>query len=324
MSDNIAQKGRFAKASMNEFALIQRYFLEKSRYNSSVCIGIGDDAALVIPPLNQQLAMSVDTLIAGVHFPVDTAPQAIGFKALAVNLSDLAAMGAQPLWFTLALTLPIIDENWLEQFSEGLFEIAQHYGISLIGGDTTKGKELSISIQIIGAVSPNQALLRSGAKIGDEIFVTGTLGDAGFALAVLQKKMTAQSCNMDRLNYPTPRVFEGLKLRGIANSAIDISDGLLADLGHILEMSGNVGATLFLNDLPLSKELQTLKTEQAWQFALSSGDDYELCFTVSPEKSHLIDFPCTKIGFIEKETSIRCIDEQGKLFIPSHVGYQHF
>lgn len=309
---------------MNEFTLIQRYFLKKSRYSSNVCMGIGDDAALVIPPSNQPLAISVDTLIAGVHFPVDTAPQAIGFKALAVNLSDLAAMGAQPLWFTLALTLPTINENWLEKFSAGLFEIAQLYHVQLIGGDTTRGKELSISIQIIGAVSPNQALLRSGAQLGDDIFITGTLGDAGLALAVLQNKMMDQICNVDRLNYPTPRISEGLKLRGIANSAIDISDGLLADLGHILEMSGNIGATLFLNDLPLSKELQTLKTEQAWQFALSSGDDYELCFTVSPDKTHLIDFPCTKIGFIEKETGIRCIDKQGHLFIPSNAGYQHF
>jgi len=312
-----------AKVSMNEFALIQRYFLEKSRYNSNVCMGIGDDAALVIPPPNQQLAISVDTLIAGVHFPVDTAPQDIGFKALAVNLSDLAAMGAQPLWFTLALTLPNVDKSWLEQFSEGLFEISNSYNIQLIGGDTTKG-HLSITIQVIGSIPQNQALMRNGAQIGDEIFMTGTLGDAGLALAVLRNKISFQNHDITRLNRPTPRIYEGLKLRGIANSAIDISDGLLADLGHILEMSGNMGATLFLNDFLLSKELQTLKTEQAWQFALSSGDDYELCFTVSSEKSHLIDFPCTKIGFIEKETGIRCIDTQGKLFISSNIGYQHF
>jgi thiamine-monophosphate kinase len=315
--------GGVAKVSMNEFALIQRYFWEKSRYNSSVCMGIGDDAALVIPPSNQQLAISVDTLIEGVHFPVDTAPQDIGFKALAVNLSDLAAMGAQPLWFTLALTLPNVDKPWLEQFSEGLFEISKAYNIQLIGGDTTKG-HLSITIQVIGSVPQNQALMRSGAQIGDEIFVTGTLGDAGLALAVLQNKISFQNQDITRLNRPTPRISEGLKLRGIANSAIDISDGLLADLGHLLEMSGNVGATLFLNNLPLSKELQTLKIEQAWQFALSSGDDYELCFTVSSENSHLIDFPCTKIGFIEKETGIRCLDEQSNLFIPSNIGYQHF
>jgi len=312
-----------AKVSMNEFALIQRYFLEKSRYSSNVCMGIGDDAALVIPPSDQQLAISVDTLIEGVHFPVDTAPQHIGFKALAVNLSDLAAMGAQPLWFTLALTLPNADKCWLEQFSEGLFEISNSYNIQLIGGDTTKG-HLSITIQVIGSVPQNQALMRNGAQIGDEIFMTGTLGDAGLALAVLRNKISFQNHDITRLNRPTPRIYEGLKLRGIANSAIDISDGLLADLGHILEMSGNMGATLFLNDFLLSKELQTLKTEQAWQFALSSGDDYELCFTVSSEKSHLIDFPCTKIGFIEKETGIRCIDKKGKLFISSNVGYQHF
>jgi len=312
-----------AKVSMNEFALIQRYFLEKSRYNSDVCMGIGDDAALVIPPSNQQLAISVDTLIEGVHFPVDTAPQDIGFKALAVNLSDLAAMGAQPLWFTLALTLPNVDKSWLEQFSEGLFEISNTYNIQLIGGDTTKG-HLSITIQVIGSIPQNQALMRNGAQIGDEIFVTGTLGDAGLALAVLQNKISFQNHDITRLNRPIPRISEGLKLRGIANSAIDISDGLLADLGHILEMSGKLGATLFLNNFPFSKELQTLRTEQAWQLALSSGDDYELCFMVSPDKSNLIDFPCTKIGFIEKETGIRCIDTQGKLFISSNVGYQHF
>lgn len=309
---------------MNEFEIIQRYFLEKSRYFPNVCVGIGDDAALVIPPSAQQLAMSVDTLIAGVHFPYNTAPQDIGYKALAVNLSDLAAMGAQPLWFTLALTLPKIEELWLAQFSAGLFEIAQHFDIALIGGDTTQGKELSITIQVIGAVPPNQALMRRGANIGDDIFVTGTLGDAGLALAVLQNKISNKNYNIMRLNRPTPRISEGLKLRGIANSAIDISDGLLADLGHILEKSGNVGATLFLNNFPLSKELQALQIEQAWRFALSSGDDYELCFTVSPNKIHLIDFPCTKIGFIGRESSIRCIDKQGRLFTPSNMGYQHF
>lgn len=308
---------------MNEFALIQRYFWEKSRYSSDVYLGIGDDAALVIPPPDQQLAISVDTLIEGVHFPVDTSPQAIGFKALAVNLSDLAAMGAQPLWFTLALSLPNVDESWLAQFSEGLFEISNTYNIQLIGGDTTKG-HLSITIQVIGTVPQNQALMRSGAQIGDEIFVTGTLGDAGLALEALKNTMLFQSYNLERLNRPTPRVSEGLKLRGIANSAIDISDGLLADLGHILEMSGNIGATLFLNQLPFSPHLKALPKEQAWHFALSSGDDYELCFTVSPDKIHLIDFPCTKIGIIEKEIGIRCIDDQGKLFIPSKVGYQHF
>lgn len=308
---------------MNEFALIQRYFWEKSRYNSNVCMGIGDDAALVIPPSNQQLAISVDTLISGVHFPVDTPPQAIGFKALAVNLSDLAAMGAQPLWFTLALTLPNVDEPWLEQFSAGLFEISNTYNIQLIGGDTTKG-HLSITIQVIGSVLHNQALMRGNAQVGDEIFVTGTLGDAGLALAVLQNKIPFQNHNLNRLNYPIPRIFEGLKLRGISKSAIDISDGLLADLGHILKMSGNFGAILFLDQLPLSKELQMLKPEQAWQFALSSGDDYELCFTVSPDKTHLIDFPCTKIGIIEENSGIRCLDQQGNLFIPSQIGYQHF
>lgn len=308
---------------MDEFAVIQRYFKEKTNYFSDVYLGIGDDAALVVPPANQQLAISVDTLIEGVHFPPDTAPQAIGFKALAVNLSDLAAMGAQPLWFTLALSLPTVDEEWLARFTEGLFELSNSYNIQLIGGDTTKG-HLSITIQVIGAVPQTQALMRSGAQVGDEIFVTGTLGDAGLALQALKNKMFCQSFDIERLNRPLPRVAEGLKLRGIATSAIDISDGLLADLGHILKMSGNLGATLFLDQLPFSPYLKALPQEQAWNFALSSGDDYELCFTISPDKIKLVDFPCTRIGIIDKEVGIRCIDDQGKLFIPSKTGYQHF
>ncbi|MEY3218870.1 MAG: hypothetical protein RIT27_227 [Pseudomonadota bacterium] len=309
---------------MNEFALIWRYFGEQSRVSTTVCVGIGDDAALVVPPANQQLAISADTLIAGVHFPKDTAPQDIGYKALAVNLSDLAAMGAQPLWFTLALTLPEVNENWLAQFSAGLFEIAQLFNLSLIGGDTTRGNELSISIQIIGAVSPTHALLRSGAQIGDDIFVTGTLGDAGLALAVLQGKISHTTYDLMKLNRPFPKIKEGLKLQGIANSAIDISDGLLADLGHILEMSGNLGATLYLPTLPLSTHLKSLDISQAWQFALSSGDDYELCFTVPPNKSNLIDFSCTKIGNIKQQSGIRCLDHHHNLFVSRQLGYQHF
>jgi len=309
---------------MNEFALIQRYFGEKSRLLTTCCVGIGDDAALVMPPANQQLAISVDTLIAGVHFPQNTPPQDVGYKALAVNLSDLAAMGAQPLWFTLALTLPHFDEQWLAKFSDGLFEIAQLFNVQLIGGDTTRGNELSISIQIIGSVSPQQALLRNGAQIGDHVFVTGTLGDAGLTLAILQGRFSHESYDIMKLNRPMPRIKEGLMLQGIATSAIDVSDGLLADLGHILEMSGNIGATLYLPEIPLSNHLKSLDISQAWQFALSSGDDYELCFTVPSNKTHLIDFPCTPIGKIEQQNGIRCLDGNQQLFIPQKLGYQHF
>ncbi len=275
---------------MTEFDVIARYFSQDFPKRADVTLEIGDDAALCSMPPDMQLAIAIDTLVEGVHFPTMTRPEDIGYKALAVNLSDLAAMGATPAWMTLALTCPQVDEVWLTKFSAGLRELAKIAQISLIGGDTTSGP-LTITVQVTGFVPPYAALQRRGAQPGDGIYVTGTLGDAGLGLASLQKRIVLPRPVLkfveSRLNRPTPRLHEGQALQRIANSAIDISDGLAADLGHILSASA-VGASLQLENLPLSSALRDyLSPESAWNFALSAGDDYELCFTV-PAKSGFI------------------------------------
>jgi len=315
-----------------EFDVIARYFTQAFPKRTDVILGIGDDAALCTVPMGMQLAIAIDTLVEGVHFPRTTCSQDIGYKALAVNLSDMAAMGATPAWMTLALTCPQKDDAWLKGFTQGLLELAKLYQVSLMGGDTTCGP-LSITIQIAGFVPPDSALLRGGARQGDSIYVTGTLGDAGLGLASIQKQMLlspqAQQFVESRLNRPTPRVAEGQVLRGIASSAIDISDGLAADLGHILEASG-VGASLQLPKLPLSRALiKHLSPEKAWLMALSAGDDYELCFTVPPQKEvtlqkALLNYSYTRIGIIESSPGLRCLDTQGRLFSFEKAGYQHF
>jgi thiamine-monophosphate kinase len=237
--------------------------------------------------------VSVDTLVSGVHFPVDTKPEAIGHKALAVNLSDMAAMGAEPAWFTLAITLPDADEKWLTQFSSGLFALAHEHNIQLVGGDTTHSPPhgpLSITIQIMGFVPEGLALTRGKAVAGDTIYVTGTLGDAGAGLRVKQGLLNppapvAKSL-LEKLEQPRPRVAVGLALRGLANAAIDISDGLNADLGHVLTAS-NVGADISVDKLPLSDNFQSLTLTDGWQLAASAGDDYELWYVglISQAKS---------------------------------------
>jgi len=318
---------------LGEFEAITRYFKSAFPAREEVILGIGDDAALYQIPANRQLVIAIDTLVKNIHFPATTTAADIGYKALAVNLSDLAAMGATPAWMTLALTCPQADESWLAKFSQGLLTLAQRYQVSLIGGDTTCG-ELTITIQIAGLVPPQQALRRTGAQPGDEIYVTGTVGDAGLGLASVQKKIELPDFDKkiveSRLNRPTPRVDEGLALRGIASSAIDISDGLIADLGHILT-ANQVGANLFVEQLPLSPVLTThLTPVQAWHLALTAGDDYELCFTVPPNRTpdlkHALNNHAayTKIGFIEKTLGLRCWDNQGKPFIPINDSYQHF
>lgn len=316
-----------------EFELITHYFSQSFPKRPEVAVGIGDDAALCTVPPTMQLAISVDTLVAGVHFPLTTSPFDIGYKSLAVNLSDMAAMAATPTWFTLALTCPHVNESWLQGFTEGLLELATATQVCLIGGDTTRGP-LTITIQIMGFVPTGMALLRRGATVGDGIYVTGTLGEAGLALLQRTHDQLYLASELQdrvelRLNRPTPRLQEGLALRGIASSAIDISDGLLADLGHILTASG-VGATLQLTDLPLSPLMcKHLSLQTTWQLALSAGDDYELCFTVPPhqEKRLAVALPphsYTRIGTIEKALGLRCIDHEGQLFIPSQKGYDHF
>jgi thiamine-monophosphate kinase len=306
---------------MAEFELIEKFF-KNNGGRADVILGIGDDCAVVQVPPQHQLAITTDTLISGVHFPVDTSPYDIGYKSLAVNLSDLAAMGATPAWVTLALTLPEADENWLIEFCRGFFTLAKQFGMELIGGDLTRGP-LSITVQAQGFLPEGKALRRCGAKAGDLIFVTNTLGDAGFAL---REKILE-----DRLNRPEPRVRVGEKLLGIASAAIDISDGLAADLGHILK-SSHMGATIIVDHLPLSAALKkSVSADKAISFALNSGDDYELCFTVSPENENLIsqishdtNVSITCIGKITSQKTFTLQFENGKTYDGKITGYQHF
>jgi thiamine-monophosphate kinase len=321
--------------SFNEFDLIQRFFNQEIKHRKDVILGIGDDAALLQVPLDQQLVVTTDTLVSGRHFPENTSPADIGYKALAVNLSDLAAMGAEPAWVLLALTLPNANDCWLKRFTEGFFPLMQHFQLQLVGGDITQGP-LTITVQAMGFVPCGKALCRIGASVGDCIYVTGTLGDAGLALETIQKKdnfgLTSSQilAVMQRLNRPDPRVEIGLALRDVASSAIDVSDGLAADLGHILS-ANRVGAILQLEKLPLSNSLLGLARARAWQLALSSGDDYELCFTV-PEsheralQQHLItlNIPYTCIGSIKKDPGLLLLDETGSVFCIDKSGFQHF
>jgi thiamine-monophosphate kinase len=278
---------------VTEFNLIQQYFTRAAKYTD---LGVGDDAALVKVATGMQLAISSDMLVAGTHFFADAAPYDIGWKSLAVNVSDMAAMGAQAKWATLAIALPNIDEAWLAEFSRGFFACADKFEIDLIGGDTTKGP-LNISVTIMGEVPTGLALRRDGAKLGDDIWVSGTLGDAALALAVLQNRYKIDENWIEdelekwlpSLHRPQPRAALGLALRGIATSCIDISDGLLADLGHILKAS-NLCAEIHLEKLPVSLyNLNHLHEAEIQQCALTGGDDYELCFTAPPSQRAAIE-----------------------------------
>ena len=316
---------------MNEFELIRTFFARQDVARPDVAVGIGDDAALLQPPAGQQLAVTSDLLVSGVHFLPDADPYSLGHKALAVNLSDLAAMGAEPAWFMLNLALPKADANWLQPFCRGMFHLAREHNVQLVGGDTSRGP-LTIAIEAHGFVPEGKALRRSGAKAGDRIYVTGTLGDAALALrhrlGGIRLPENDQAAVAGRLDRPTPRVREGLLLRGIAHSAIDISDGLLADLGHILEMS-RVGARINLDKIPVSPVCRPHLREAGWDMVLATGDDYELCFTV-PEKSvagleqlrPASGFHC--IGAIEAEPGLRIMDETGKPWRPRQTGHDHF
>jgi len=272
---------------MKEFDLIKYYFSQQTVKRKDVILGIGDDCALVAPPENQHLAVTTDTLVAGVHFPLNTSPRAIGHKAVAVNLSDLAAMGAEPTWISLALTLPNVDEQWLAEFSIGVFELCEFYNVQLIGGDTTQGP-LSITITAQGLTPKNKSMTRANAKAGEWLYVTGELGDAALALQHILGHIELPDNIKDqafkKFNFPKPRVLAGQAIRGYAKSAIDISDGLISDLAHICEAS-KVGAKLNLEDIPISTAmLETLGREKAIELALTGGDDYELLFSVSEDK----------------------------------------
>ncbi|MPS49476.1 thiamine-phosphate kinase [Methylobacillus sp.] len=267
----------------SEFDLIQRYF---RRAHPSAVLGVGDDAALIQPSPGMELAVSADMLVANTHFYPNIDPWLIGWKSLAVNISDMAAMGAQPRWATLAIALPEADEDWISKFAAGFFACATQFDIALIGGDTTRGP-LTISVQIMGETPPGASLLRSTARAGDDIWVSGPLGDAALALAAIQGRYPLSDTELaacgKALHQPQPRVALGQALRGLAHSALDISDGLLADLGHILEHS-QVGAEVWLKAIPKSEVVSAHSQEAAIQkMILSGGDDYELCFTASTQ-----------------------------------------
>jgi thiamine-monophosphate kinase len=325
-----------AGAALGEFALIDRYFrpLGIAR-RADVEIGIGDDGALLIPPPGQRLVAAIDTLVAGRHFLPDCDPAAIGHRALAVNLSDLAAMGADPAWCLLALTLPAADDAFLRRFAQGFGALADIAGIALVGGDTTAGP-LTVTVQVLGFVPPGLALTRSGGAAGDLVFVSGTPGDAAGGLRVLQDSPAARDLApaptqlVHRFLYPEPRLALGRALRGIASACIDVSDGLAADLAHVARASG-CGAQLQVEDLPLSEALrERFDADTAVDLALRGGDDYELCFTVPPgrlpELAARIDAartPVRCIGALVRNPGLR-VSSHGKAFERSLAGFDHF
>jgi thiamine-monophosphate kinase len=314
----------------SEFDIIRQYFTRK---NAAV-LSIGDDAALIEVSPGHQLVISTDMLVSGQHFFADADPFKLGHKSLAVNLSDMAAMGAVPRWATLSLALPDVNDQWLEDFSKGFFALADQYNVALIGGDTTKGP-LNICITIMGEIKPGVALRRDGAKAGDEIWVSGTVGDAALALAALQNRLTLQaeelvSCEQ-ALYTPQPQVALGMALKGIANSAIDISDGLLADLGHILARSA-LGAEIYFDRLPTSAIMQKkLSDPVAQQCLLAGGDDYQLCFS-APVSLHeqviqagkRVNVAVTNIGRMTAAAGLNLFGADNKPMKIHNKGFDHF
>lgn len=321
---------------LSEFELISQFFNRPKRHASQIArvpLAIGDDCALLAPSAGMQLAISSDMLVEGRHFFAGTDPEKLGHKSLAVNLSDLAAMGAQPLAFTLALALPQAHSDWLASFSKGLFALADQYDCELIGGDTTKGP-LNICITIFGEIPMGKALRRAAAQAGDDIWISGTLGDARLALAAcnneIQLDVDAQSKAASRLHMPTPRVTLGIALRNIAHAAIDLSDGLIGDLGHILQAS-QLGATVNADALPIGVMLAQQPVELQHQFALAGGDDYELCFTASVAQraailaaAQSVDTTVTRVGSIETEPGLRLTDDTGKPLDLKLTSFDHF
>ncbi len=310
---------------LTEFSLIDKFFKKNAPQNPETRLGIGDDCALLSIPNGYELAITTDTMVENVHFFANANPTQLGHKLLAVNLSDLAAMGAKPLAVTLALTLPTIDEGWLSAFSTGFLNLAQHFSVDLIGGDTTKGA-LTLTVQAMGIVPCGQALKRSTAKVGDFIYMTDFLGDAGLGFKIEQNVISPSQSSenaLTRFHQPMPRVETGLALRGIANACIDISDGLVSDLGHILRQS-NVGASLIWEKLPFSNEVKTyIKNTNDWKMPLISGDDYELCFTVSPENANRVPENCSFIGVIEAHKGLR-LEKSAQIETLTMKGYEHF
>lgn len=316
---------------MDEFHIIDRYFRSQRVRRDDVPLGIGDDAAVVRPAAGRELVVTTDVLVTGVHFPEDTEPEAIGHKALAVNLSDVAAMGAEPAWATMGLTLANADEAWLESFCAGFFGLAGEFDVQLIGGDVTRGP-LNIAVQVIGIADEAGWLTRVGARENDLIYVSGTLGDAALGLQAAGDMVVAPGPDrayfIDRLQRPSPRVALGRAIAPYATAAIDISDGLAADLGHICEASG-VGAVVDVAALPVSSAYRRCLPQVGWEPAISFGDDYELCFTVSPDNAELVERlgarwgpGITRIGRVSG-TSIQWM-QGDKPYSVHGQGYQHF
>jgi thiamine-monophosphate kinase len=316
--------------ALGEFDLIQRYFAAGAHRPPKAVLGIGDDCAVLRSQPGFDMAVTVDTLVEGVHFLPGTDAERLGHKALAVNLSDLAAMGAQPAWVTLALTLPEVNESWLSAFSSGFLALVKFSDVELIGGDTTRGP-LSITVQAMGYVEADKALRRSGAKVGDMVYVTGFVGSAGVGLkALLGQYDGVASDAIKQLEQPEARVQAGRKLLGLANACIDVSDGLSADLGHILDASG-VGATLDWEALPLHDEVRHYIAQTGdWMLPLSAGDDYELCFTMPQQYEPQLTAALaaagtgfTRIGLIESKRGLR-MRSNGYTQPLLSGGYQHF
>jgi thiamine-monophosphate kinase len=318
---------------MSEFDLIGRLqqliCLPDAESVPGCGVGIGDDAAILDIPPGHELVVCTDTLVEGIHFPRDTQPEAIGHKALAVNLSDLAAMGAQPTFFFMALTLPAEDSAWLDAFARGMARLASRFRVQLAGGDTTRGP-LSITITALGVVEKGQALLRSGAQPGDLVVVSGAPGAAARALSAMQEGREPEPSGRMALEFPQPRINVGSALVKRATSCIDLSDGLAADLGHVLEQSG-VGAELELDRLPVPPGLENLAEEQRWRLQLAGGDDYELCFTIPPDRAVELDqlsdscgVALTSVGTIVTRTGLELITKDGGRFELASAGFRHF
>lgn len=316
---------------MDEFGIIDRYFRRQRVRRDDVPLGIGDDAAVLRPPAARELVVTTDVLVNGVHFPEDTEPGAVGHKALAASLSDVAAMGAEPAWATLGLTLESIDEMWLESFCAGFFALAEAHGVQLVGGDTTRGP-LCVAVQVIGIAAEGGCLTRHGARENDVIYVSGTLGDAALGLQAAGGMIVASAPDRawftDRLQRPSPRVALGRAVAPYATAAIDVSDGLAADLGHICGASG-VGAVVDVARLPLSEAYRRCLSQAGWEPALSFGDDYELCFTVSPDHVEAaeqaaarVEPGITRIGHVSGET-VKWL-HGGKPYSVHEQGYRHF
>jgi thiamine-monophosphate kinase len=329
---------------IGEFDIISKYFTPDI-WREDVHIGVGDDCAILTPPTDKQLATTVDTLIAGVHFPNDTSPEDIAYKAIAVCVSDLAAMGAKPAWLTLALTIPNANSQWLLPFSKSFSETAKMFEMQLIGGDTTRGS-LSVTVQATGFVEPNHIMRRDRARPGDSIYVTGTLGDAALGLKHLSDvdKNILGYC-INRLNRPTPRIEFGCAVAEYCSCAIDISDGLVADLGHILEASqkfNQCGAEIVIDNVPVSRELSTyfgVSPEKSgynqdaidWEMVMCAGDDYELCLVIAEQHvpavtslAESMSLPLTRIGVINSQREIRFVDASGESLTINKTGYNHF